>query len=393
MFSGGEGREDSVQSYRIWSPWYVKRDCGRVVVFDTTLRDGEQTPGVAFGARDKVEIASALEEAGVDIIEAGFPAVSEEEMDAVAQVASTVSRSEVAALARCNTGDIERAINSGASLVHVFIATSDTHMHYKLRMNRDQVISRIRDSVERCSSSGIGTMFSPEDATRSDREFLFRAIATAVEAGARWINIPDTVGVMFPSSMFEMVREVHSAFSTDLSVHCHNDFGLATANTLFGIAAGARQMQVTVNGIGERAGNASLEECVLGAEAFLGCRTGIRKDRLYDLSRLVAEKSGVPVQPNRAIVGQNSFSHEAGIHVHGVINEPSTYEAFDPAIVGRRREVVFGKHSGINAVIWAFRNRGMEIDEEEARAVLRSIKASGGRITEDEVVERFESAR
>lgn len=371
----------------------LKDVAGRIKILDTTLRDGEQSPGVSISVHEKIRIASLLESAGVDVIEAGFPIASDAEKHAVSQINSVISKSEVCGLARCTGKDIEAVMGTGVKRVHLFIATSDIHMRHKLKMDRSQVIESISKSVDSVASRGVKVEFSCEDATRSNMDFLKEAFKTARDSGASVLNIPDTVGALSPTAMMHIVKEIRGATSTEVSVHCHNDFGLATANTLFGIMGGATQAHVTVNGIGERAGNASLEEVVVGIESFLSSGTGMSKEKLWELSKEVSSVTGMAVQQNKAIVGENAYAHEAGIHVHGIVNEVSTYEPIDPAVVGTERRIVVGKHSGVNSIRWIMERNGIEADLETAREILREVKKireGGTRVDEEKVVEMFQ---
>lgn len=365
----------------------------RIKVLDTTLRDGEQSPGVSISVDDKITIAARLEDAGVDVIEAGFPIASSAEVTAVREINSVVNGSTVCGLARCNPRDIEAAVSTGVKRMHLFIATSDIHLTHKLRMSREQVLESVRKSVESVTSRGIAVEFSCEDATRSDMDYLVSVFNAAEECGASTLNVPDTVGALSPPAMMRIVSEIKKRTSSEISIHCHNDFGLATANTLFGIMGGASQVHVTVNGIGERAGNASMEEVIMGIESFLSSTTSVKKEKLYGLSKLVSEATGMNVQPNKAIVGENAFAHEAGIHVHGMVNEVSTYEPIDPSAVGAERKIVLGKHSGVNSINWVMKNNGMEQDPEVAKEILGKVKElsqSGVRVDEKMVVQMIE---
>lgn len=366
----------------------------KIKVLDTTLRDGEQSPGVFISVNDKIEIAARLEEAGVDVIEAGFPVASPAEEKSVTEINSTVKNSIICGLARCNPKDIESAVRTGVKRIHLFIATSDLHLQYKLRMSREEVMSAVRRSVGSVTERGIEVEFSCEDATRSDMDYLVSVFNTAEEYGARTLNIPDTVGALSPPAMMKVVGEIKKRTVAELSVHCHNDFGLATANTLFGVMGGASQVHVTVNGIGERAGNASMEEVVMGIESFLSSGTSVKKEKLYGLSRIVSAATGMTVQPNKAIVGENAFAHEAGIHVHGMVNEVSTYEPIDPSVVGAERKIVIGKHSGLNSIQWVMKRNGIEADDEKSRGILMKVKQlseNGVRVDEKMVIGMFES--
>lgn len=353
----------------------------RVRIFDTTLRDGEQTPGVSLSPEKKLEIAGLLDELGVDAIEAGFPVISEGEKKAVAAVASAGLSAQVCGLARASKKDIDVAVDAGLSYVHTFIATSDIHLEHKLRMSREQALERAVDSVQYAKSRGLEVEFSAEDATRTDREFLGRVFAAVAEAGADRIDIPDTVGYSTPAYMSSITAD---AVSTGLpvSVHCHNDFGLAVANALAGIEAGAACAHVTVNGIGERAGNASLEELSMALQCLPFERrrqTGIKPGLIYETSRAVSRMVGISVQPNKAIVGDNAFGHESGIHTHGVLSNPLTYEPISPELVGRKRRLHAGKHAGMHGVNAMLAEYGIEPGEGQGEEILRLVKEAGDR--------------
>jgi len=349
----------------------------RVLVFDTTLRDGEQSPGATLTAEEKLVVADALAELGVDIMEAGFPAASPGDFEAVRAIAGRVKGVSVAGLARCNEHDIERAAmavkGAEAPRIHTFIATSDIHLEYKLRMTREQVIERVDHMVKFAKGFTSDVEFSAEDATRSDWAYLSQVIATAIAAGATTVNIPDTVGYTTPGEyaalMEHLLTTVPNIDQAIISVHCHDDLGMATANTLAAVRAGARQVEVTMNGIGERAGNTSLEEVVMAlatrSEQFRGA-TRIRKDRLVPTSRLVSTLTGVPVQPNKAIVGANAFAHEAGIHQDGMLKERTTYEIMNPTDVGwEGTRLVLGKHSGRAGFRSTLSDLGIRLDDEQ----------------------------
>jgi len=361
----------------------------KVRIFDTTLRDGEQAPGIDLTVEQKVKIARQLARLGVDVIEAGFPAASEGEFIATKKILEEVGdQVEVIGLSRANKQDIDRTIDTGLSSIHVFIATSDIHLKYKLKMTREEVLERIYESVRYAKDHGLIVEYSPEDATRTDEEFLLKAVKTAIEAGADRINIPDTVGVMHPFKFYDLISKVVKVTEGKIvSVHCHNDFGLATANSIAGVMAGARQVHVTVNGIGERAGNASLEEVVMALKKLLGYEVNVKTYLLYETSRLVAELTGVPVPYFKAIVGENAFGHESGIHVHGVIENPLTYEPISPEEVGNFRRIALGKHSGIHGLRKLLSEQGIELSDEELREVLKEIKKlaeSGHKVTVDD---------
>ncbi len=332
-----------------------------IIIFDTTLRDGEQSPGASMTIHEKIRVAEALEKMGVDVIEAGFPIASEGDFQAVREIAKRVRSSVVCALARASAADIDRA---GEALepaertrVHTFIATSPLHMRVKLQMEPEEVLERVRDSVTRARRWTDDVEWSAEDASRSERDFLCRCIEIAIAAGATTVNIPDTVGYAYPEEFADLIRyirdHVPNIDQAVLSVHCHNDLGLAVANSLRAIEAGARQVECTINGIGERAGNAALEEIVMALRTradLLPFTTGIRTTEIMRASRLVSAITGFPVQPNKAIVGANAFAHESGIHQDGVLKDAQTYEIMRPEDVGLvKSSLVLGKHSGRHA--------------------------------------------
>lgn len=350
----------------------------RVIVFDTTLRDGEQSPGATLTADEKLEVADALVELGVDVMEAGFPAASPGDFEAVRSIANRVKGVSVAGLARCNEADIERAANAirgaEAPRIHTFIATSDIHLQHKLRMTRPEVLERVGHMVRYARSFTSDVEFSAEDATRSDWEFMAQVFAVAIEAGATTLNVPDTVGYTTPleytALMHYLMANVPGIENAIVSVHCHDDLGMATANTLAAVGAGARQVEVTMNGIGERAGNTSLEEVVMAlatrGEQFGGASTRIRKERIVPTSRLVSTLTGVPVQPNKAIVGANAFAHEAGIHQDGMLKDRTTYEIMNPTDVGwEGTKLVLGKHSGRAGFRNTLQELGLRLDETQ----------------------------
>jgi 2-isopropylmalate synthase len=330
-----------------------------VYIFDTTMRDGEQSPGATMTAQEKIEVARQLARMGVDIMEAGFPAASPGDFDAVRNIAETVKGTTVCGLARTNEKDIDAAYDAirvaEAGRIHTFIATSPVHMEFKLRKTPDQVVEQAVNAVSRAKSYISDVEFSAEDATRSNWDFLCRIFAAAIEAGATTINIPDTVGYTVPEEYARMITYIRENTpgieNVVISVHCHDDLGMATANTLAAIAAGARQAEVTINGIGERAGNTSLEEVVMALRTrkdfYSGVDTRIDSKQLVNSSRLVTHVTGMMVQPNKAIVGMNAFAHEAGIHQDGMLKNRETYEIMTPESVGwEQTRLVLGKHSG-----------------------------------------------
>jgi 2-isopropylmalate synthase len=354
---------------------YRERD-KEVRLLDTTLRDGEQMPGVSLMPQQKLEIALALAELGVDSVEAGFPITSRGEFEAVRAIAREVRGVEVIALARASKADIDKVIEAEASAVHTFIATSDLHMKYKLRMPPERVVEKAVWAVDYAKSHGLVVEFSAEDATRSDLQFLVKVFQAVVDAGANRIDIADTVGVARPSYMSFLASYVKSNVKGNylLSVHCHNDFGMAVANSVTAIESGADQAHVTVLGVGERAGNAALEE-VASALAFLyGYKVKIDFSKVNNVARLVAKHFGLQIPPNKAIVGANAFSHESGIHVHGILSHPLTYEPINPAVVGAERRIVIGKHSGKHAVEYVIKQLGYEPKEEVTLKILDRVK-------------------
>ncbi|MBI4776122.1 MAG: 2-isopropylmalate synthase [Deltaproteobacteria bacterium] len=349
----------------------------RVYIFDTTLRDGEQSPGASMNTAEKLRLASQLERMGVDIIEAGFPAASDGDFAAVEQIAQKLGVCQVAGLARANKPDLDRAWNAikGAAhpRIHTFIATSDIHLKYKLKISREQALKDAVEAVKYAKSFTGNVEFSAEDATRSDRDFLCKIFEAAIEAGAATINIPDTVGYSMPHEFAETVAyvrthvpNIHKAI---ISVHCHDDLGMATANTLAGVRSGARQIEVTMNGIGERAGNTSLEETVMAIRTrndLLTFETGINTQLIYPTSRLVSMITGIIVQPNKAIVGANAFAHEAGIHQDGMLKHETTYEIMRPADVGlESSSLVLGKHSGRHAFKKRLESMGYDLSKPD----------------------------
>src|SRR5690349_15083063 len=355
----------------------------RISIFDTTLRDGEQSPGCSMDLREKVRMAEKLEELGVDVIEAGFPIASEGDFAAVRAVATQCREVRVAALCRTAEKDVARAAEAltraAHPRIHTFCATSDIHLEHKLKKSRAEVIEMTRRAVTQARNYADDVEFSAEDATRSDIDYLCEVLDTAVDAGASILNIPDTVGYTTPGEFHSIITTIKERVVRDrdvvISVHCHNDLGLAVANTLAALGAGARQVECTVNGIGERAGNASLEEVVMAMHVRadrLPYVTGVRTEEIYPASRLLSETIGFGVQPNKAIVGRNAFAHEAGIHQHGVINNPLCYEIMTPESVGvPANSLVLGKHSGRHALSLRYAELGFDVTATELEAAYR----------------------
>jgi 2-isopropylmalate synthase len=362
----------------------------RVKIFDTTLRDGEQSPGCSMTRDEKLRVARALAELGVDVIEAGFPAASPGDWESVAAVAREVRGAAVCALARCTRADIDAAWSAIREAerprLHVFLATSAIHREHKLKMAREEIVRLAAEGVRYARSLCADVEFSPEDASRTELEFLTEVVQAAVDAGATTINVPDTVGYTTPQEFHEtfthLKRHVRGLESVTLSVHCHDDLGMAVANSLSAVRAGARQVECTINGIGERAGNCSMEEVVMALkvrEGAFGATTGIRAERLYPACRLVSTITGMPIPRNKAITGENAFAHESGIHQHGMLRNAATYEIMRPQDVGlSRSHLVLGKHSGRHAFRERVRELGFELDGDIEALVLDAEGGSAG---------------
>src|SRR5213596_815923 len=355
----------------------------RITVFDTTLRDGEQSPGCSMNVHEKLRLAHQLDRLGVDVIEAGFPIASEGDFAAVQAIAAVIRRPIIAGLARACTQDIERAWQAlkGAAhpRIHVFLATSDIHLQYKLKITRQKCLEQAHDAVRLAKSLCEDVEFSPEDATRTDPEFLFQILTAVVEAGATTLNIPDTVGYTMPAEFAALIHTIRQRVkgieNVTISAHCHNDLGLAVANSLAAVEAGARQVECTINGIGERAGNASLEEIVEAMRVrpdHYSYDTGIVGEHLYPASQMLSEITGVPVQPNKAIIGRNAFAHEAGIHQDGMLKNRLTYEIMTPQSVGvPDSKLVLGKHSGRHALSLRCEQLGYHFERRELDEIYR----------------------
>jgi 2-isopropylmalate synthase len=358
-----------------------------VHIFDTTLRDGEQSPGFSMNGEEKLRLARQLEQLGVDVIEAGFPIASPGDLEAVRAVAGEVKSCRVAALARATQDDVDAALRAlepaAKPRLHIFLATSDLHLKYKLRISRAEALEQIARSVRFGSNRCEEVEFSAEDASRSDIDYLCEAMEAAASAGAKILNMPDTVGYSTPEEYGEMFRTVRARLAAYpnviFSAHCHNDLGLAVANSLAAIAAGARQVECTINGIGERAGNASLEEIAVAVQvrqSHFDARTNINLEKIYSTSRLLTAITGVPVPPNKAVVGANAFAHEAGIHQDGILKNPLTYEIILPEKVGvPARRLVLGKHSGRNALRARLDELGYQTTDAELAECYRMATA------------------
>ncbi|MCX7679427.1 MAG: 2-isopropylmalate synthase [Spirochaetes bacterium] len=359
----------------------------KVYIFDTTLRDGEQSPGFSMNTTEKLHMANQLMKLGVDIIEAGFPIASRGDFEAVQKIASTAKGVQIAALARANFQDIDTAWDAIKEAenprIHTFISSSDIHIHYQLKKTREQVLEQAVEAVKRACRYTSNVEFSPMDATRSERKFLAQMIEAVIEAGATTINIPDTVGYAIPSEFYDLIKflkeNVHGIEKVIISVHCHNDLGLAVANSLAAIQAGARQVECTINGIGERAGNTAMEEVVMAIKTrsnLFNVHTDIRTQQIVPTSKLLTHITGVTVQPNKAIVGANAFAHESGIHQDGMLKNAMTYEIMRPEDVGiSKSTLVLGKHSGRHAVIDRLKHLGYELSEEELERFFKYFKA------------------
>ncbi len=360
-------------------------DPNRVIIFDTTLRDGEQSPGISLDQVEKLEIAEQLGRLGIDVIEAGFPVASQGDFESVEAIARAVRGPVICGLSRTAAADVDRcweAIqHAERARIHVFLATSEVHMKHKLRMSPDQVKVEAARSVRQAKAYTDDVEFSPEDASRSDFDFMCEVLRVAVDAGATTLNIPDTVGYAVPSEYAKRLSDIRHAVPGDyvLSAHCHDDLGLAVANSLAAVSAGARQVECAINGLGERAGNAALEEIVMALKTrpdhFGGLDTGVRTEELARTSRLVSRLTGYPVQHNKAVVGRNAFAHEAGIHQHGVLMERSTYEIMDPGAVGQgESQIVLGKHSGRHAFADTLAKMGITIQGDALNAAFTRFK-------------------
>jgi 2-isopropylmalate synthase len=367
-------------------------DRPRITIFDTTLRDGEQSPGCSMNVQEKLRLAQQLDRLGVDVIEAGFPIASDGDFEAVQRIASSVRRPIIAGLARACTPDIDRAYEALKSAarprIHVFLATSDIHLQYKLRITREQCLAQAREAVRHAKSLCADIQFSPEDATRTDIPFLCEVVEAVIAAGATTVNIPDTVGYSMPEEYGRLIgalrERVPGIESVVLSTHCHNDLGLAVANSLAGVQNGARQVECTINGIGERAGNASMEEVIMAMRVRSDrypYETGVATQEIFSSSQMLAEITRVPVQPNKAITGRNAFAHEAGIHQDGMLKNPLTYEIMTPQSVGvPDSRLVLGKHSGRHALALRCQQLGHDFDRRQLDEIYRKFVILADRI-------------
>jgi 2-isopropylmalate synthase len=355
----------------------TEKSSNYVRIFDTTLRDGEQTPGVSLTIEDKIEIARQLSKLGVDVIEAGSPMSSEGEKRVVKEIAKAGLDADICGLARATRSDIDDAIDCDVDLVHVFIPTSTVQMKYAVNMTPEQVLTATTENVEYVKKHGLKCEFSPMDATRSKLNFLKQVCQAAEKAKADMINIPDTVGIMTPRTTRKLIEDVKSAVEVPISIHCHDDFGMAVANSLAAVEAGATQVHATINGLGERAGNASLEEVAVALQMIYKLKTGINSRLLYSTSRMVSTLTGIFVQANKAIVGENAFAHESGIHTRGVTVKPLTFEPIKPELVGRTRKLVAGKLAGSRGIKAELEDIGIRPTEEQLKEIVNRVKELG----------------
>lgn len=357
------------------SPYnFIHREDRKVKIYDTTLRDGEQTPGVKFTKEQKVEIARKLDEVGIHEIEAGFPVISAYDEEAVKAVAMERLNARILALCRPKQRDIDAALRSEVEGVIIFIAVSDLHLKYKLKMDLKSAIEMATWAVEYAKDHDLFVQLTAEDATRTTLDSLFSLYKAAEDCGVDRIGIADTAGCIRPKGMGYLVEQIRKNFNIELSVHCHNDFGLAVANSLAAYEAGVDAISVTVNGIGERCGNAALEEVVMSLYALYGVDLNFHTEKLRELSLLVSKFSGIPIPVNKAIVGENAFRHESGIHVAAVLKHPFTYEAYDPQIVGQERKLVFGRHSGTESVREKLLSSGLNLSDEDIAEIVKRLK-------------------
>lgn len=348
-----------------------------VMIYDTTLRDGEQTPGVTITTDEKLVVAEKLNRLGVDVIELGFPAASKGEQKTFKEASKIGFDSQISGLARALPKDIDIAIDSDVDYIHTFIGTSPLHRDFKLRMSKEEILEKAVSSVEYIKDHGLIAEFSCEDATRTELDYLKEVFGAVQEAKVDKINVPDTVGVTIPIKMNELISNLREVITVPISVHCHNDFGLAVANSLAAIEAGAKQAQCTINGLGERAGNASLEEIVMALKKAYDINTNINTELLYNTSETVSRITGVKMPPNKAIIGENAFAHEAGIHVQGVLANSETYEAFQPEEVGHRRKIVLGKLTGANAIKSKLEEYDINLDDAQFDQLFNKVKSLG----------------
>jgi len=353
----------------------ARRFADPIVFWDETLRDGEQAPGVHFTPEEKLRIAELESDMGVAVINAGIPVVSDEEARAVHRLAHAGLKAKILAAGRTVPGDVDAVIRSGATHIALFVAASEVHLRFKLNMTQDEVLRASLDSVKRAKDAGLHVAFVTEDTVRAPLDFVERLYKAVQEVGADRLVVSDTVGIMTPLTFRWFLEEFRRRVQpVDWAVHCHNDFGLAVANTLTALEVGVTSPHTCVNGLGERSGNAAFEEVAVALESLYGVRTGLDTRRLYELSRLVEEISGVPLAANKALVGYNSFSHEAGIHTHGILKHTLTYEPLQPEVIGRHRQMILGKHTGKAALVEKLKERRATPSDATLADLLRQIK-------------------
>ena len=347
-----------------------------IIIYDTTLRDGEQTPGVCFSLEDKLEIARKLDKIKINQIEAGFPIVSKREKESVSKIAAEGLKADILALTRTKPEDIDAALDCDVDGIITFIGTSDIHLDHKMHITRQDAINLCENAIDYAKDHGLYVAFSAEDATRTDIDFLKRIYLKAEECGANRVHIADTTGAITPQGIQYLVSELKKDLKTNIALHCHNDFGLAVINSISGVLAGATHVSTTVNGIGERAGNASLEELIMALKVLYGKDLGFKTKYIKELSDLVSKASGLPIPYNKPVVGNNVFRHESGIHVDAVIEEPLCYEPYVPELVGQKRQLVLGKHSGCRAVRAKLNECDLEVSDDELIEIVKLVKKS-----------------
>lgn len=345
-----------------------------ITIYDTTLRDGEQTPGVCLRTPEKVRIARKLDELRIHQIEAGFPVVSNEEKRSIKAIIKEDLNADILVLSRTKKEDIDVAIDCGVDGIITFMGTSDLHLKHKIKMSKEEILNVCMSSIEHAKDHDLFVAFSAEDATRTDLEFLKKLYMRAEDFGADRIHIADTVGAISPQGISYLVKELKSILKADIALHCHNDFGMALSNSISGLLAGASAISTTVNGIGERAGNTSLEELVMALKIIYGIDLNFNVSIFYELSKLVEELTNMEIPKNKPIVGKNVFRHESGIHVDAVLEEPLTYEPFLPELIGHQRRIVLGKHSGCRAVKAKLNECGIEVSREELCKIVEKVK-------------------
>jgi methanogen homocitrate synthase len=347
----------------------------KITVYDTTLRDGEQTPGVCLRTPEKLKIAKKLDELGIHQIEAGFPVVSHEEERSVKAIVKEDLNAQILVLSRTKKSDIDKAIDCDVDGIITFMATSDLHLKHKIKMTRDEILNVCMNSIEHAKDHGLFVAFSAEDATRTDLDFLKQIYKKADDIGVDRVHIADTVGAISPYGMDYLVKEIRPMIKAEIALHCHNDFGMALSNSIAGLLAGANAVSTTVNGIGERAGNCSLEELIMSLKIIYGVDLNFDISKFYELSKLVESLTHMKIPDNKPIVGKNIFRHESGIHVDAVIEEPLTYEPFLPELIGHQRSIVLGKHSGCRAVRAKLNECGIDVTKDELCKIVEQVKS------------------